>query len=267
MKLHFYLILVLSFFVFNSCNDDENLEQNSVIELKEYISGYMFYNYETYGEKVTIDFQNQKPVKRKIPSTFGQINDGSFYEELIYNGNVLEIKNKSTNPNFQNIAEFKKHIEFNGDKVSKKIYFDGNNEITNRTEFEYSDDKITRIRYFLTDYNGGMYLKSQSEVSYSGNNVSQITTRHAKYDSATNSYILNPTDLEKDVETLSGFDNHQNPTKNLKIFDELFLRSLSENNFTQYQKIEYDENGIQTGSIEQQSWTFVYENGQINFAK
>lgn len=272
MKLHFYFVLVLSFFLFTSCNndDDDNPTPTEEILLQEYLSHYMFAD-NNNSMKLAIDYQNQKPIKRRTitdspGNPIGGVGTfGNFYDELTYNGNSVIIIKK--NVDYPNEESDKSMLIYNNNQIVEKYYFGDSNIAITKHVYHYTNDKITRIQNYMTDYNGGIYLNSQSEISYNGNNLNQITTRHAKYDSATNSYILNTNDLEKEVETFSGFDNYQNPTKKLKMFDGLFLRSLSENNFTQYKKIKFDENGNQTPFIEQKNWTFVYENGQINFAK
>ena len=65
----------------------------------------------------------------------------------------------------------------------------------------------------------------------------------------------------------SNYDNAENPLKELGIFDEVFIRSLSKNNYRKYQKFSVrfiPLNKIDTGRQER-AWNFKYINGKPVF--
>ena len=67
----------------------------------------------------------------------------------------------------------------------------------------------------------------------------------------------------------SNYDNAENPLKELGIFDEVFIRSLSKNNYRKYQKFSVNFsiplNKIDTVSRQEQTWNFKYLNGKPVF--
>ena len=67
----------------------------------------------------------------------------------------------------------------------------------------------------------------------------------------------------------SNYDNTENPLKELGIFDEVFIRSLSKNNYRKYQKFTVGfsiiSNKIDTISRQEQTWDFGYLNGKPVF--
>lgn len=273
------LLFAILLLIITSCSRgneiiEPEIEQNSNNSFK-YIAGYMFYegNFDA-SSKITVDFINSKPIKRTIPandpSTIGgstNINDGSLYEELSYNGNTITILQKSSNPTIIS-PEYKKIITINAGKIIKKIVYDQFNEKLTETDYIYNDDKLQSFSYFKKFYTGMMYLDSKSIVYYNGNNnVDSIVTKKSEYDNNLDLYVFNDNTLKRKVETFTNFDASSNPLKNLGVFDQLFYRSLSANNFKNYELKSYDENGSPNGATAQINWTFVYEDGQINFAK
>ena len=67
----------------------------------------------------------------------------------------------------------------------------------------------------------------------------------------------------------SNYDNAENPLKELGIFDEVFIRSLSKNNYRKYQKFSVrfsiPLNKIDTVSRQERTWDFKYLNGKPVF--
>ena len=67
----------------------------------------------------------------------------------------------------------------------------------------------------------------------------------------------------------SNYDNAENPLKELGIFDEVFIRSLSKNNYRKYQKFSVNFsiplNKIDTVSRQERTWDFKYLNGKPVF--
>ena len=252
---------------------EAELEQNQTNSFN-YIAGYMFYegNYDS-SSKISVDLINSKPIKRTLPAnTAGviggtsNINDG-LYEDIKYIGNTITIVQKSSNPN-SIINNGKRIITIENAKIFKKEDFDQNNAKYYETQFLYAGNRIISYSNYKPFPLGGMYLFSKSEVYYNTqNNVDSIVTKRSEYDYNLNIFVFNNNTLKRSVETFSNFDQVANPIKNLGIFDELFYRSLSTNNFKNYQLKTYDENGLANGATAQKSWTFVYENGQINFDK
>ena len=67
----------------------------------------------------------------------------------------------------------------------------------------------------------------------------------------------------------SNYDNAENPLKELGIFDEVFIRSLSKNNYRKYQKFSVNFsiplNKIDTVSRQERTWDFKYLSGKPVF--
>lgn len=266
--------------IITSCSRGNEISEPEIVQNSnnsfKYIARYMFYegNFNS-SSKITVDFSNSKPTKRTIPTNdpgyIGgsvSINDGSFYEELTYNGNTVTILQKSSNPN-NNVSENRRVLTIEAGKLTKKTDFDEYNEKFTETNYQYNADKIVSYSFYKKFYTGVMYLDSKSDIYYNvnSNNVDSIVTKNAEYDYNLNFYVLNNNTLKRTVEIFSGFDQSSNPLKNLGIFDQLFYRSLSINNFKNYQLKTYDENGNLDLASAQKNWTFFYENGQINFDK
>ncbi|MEY8759682.1 hypothetical protein [Chryseobacterium tongliaoense] len=91
-------------------------------------------------------------------------------------------------------------------------------------------------------------------------------TRRASFNPVTYTWDFDFTTKGRVKEVFKGYDNYKNPTKKLRIFDELFNRSLSENNYSSYEKNEYDNSGHSISFVERK-WTLYYKNNEIDFSQ
>ena len=106
---------------------------------------------------------------------------------------------------------------------------------------------------------------SKSEIYYNAKaDVDSIVTLAPIYNASSQPYF-DPASKERSVRKFLNFDNNDNPFKAFVIFDEAFHRSLSAHNYSKWEETNYDYDGYVIG-YSWREWTYVRENGIINFA-
>jgi len=268
------LLIVSSLFAVSCQNDDtlENEPQNNVQNFESYHYIYMHYpngvlpSSNTNGI-VRIEYDNQnRPTKRigglaalSGSTGFSYMFSNMYAEEITYGNNEISLFIKSTNPtNYPD--RLKTVFKTENGKIVKKINVDVNYPQTNDTiSYFYNNDRIVRS---LRRRNSPLY-----ETKYHYNsigNIDSIVTRPFLYNDVTHNWAINETVKYRTVQAFKDYDSSPNPTKKLMIFDEIFNRTLSENNYKTYESKTYDFNGSIL-EFSTRNWTFNYINDQINF--
>lgn len=266
MKLLNYLAFLFAI-ILTSCSErNDTIDTNKEFYISAYRINYMEYPFNTL-DLVDLKYENGKVIRRTSNfSIVSPISPTIFYhkyEKIEYNGNIIQIVSKSLTDDSE-ILGSKIQVEMEGDKIIKKTYYIPDYPRT--SNYFYINNKISKI-YSSQEGLFTNYSTYQKDFFYnSDSNLDSIVTRYAQYNYINNSYELNANSKKREVDFFSNYDNSNNTTKKLAIFDEVFIRTLSKNNFRDYKKIGYDENGNQT-SYATKSWNYVYTNGEIDFAK
>ncbi|MFK5889740.1 MAG: hypothetical protein QM486_03285 [Flavobacteriaceae bacterium] len=209
-------------------------------------------------------------VNNQIILRKGGIYDGNFdpstgyiylfsdkiYDELTYDVNKIIIEQKTSSSEFE-IPLYK-----------RTFYLDQENKIIQKIIETTSNPKET-IDYTYNSsgkltYSSSSGLNYSKEINYYYNEISNLDSIVTKeYDKQ---MILK----RKIVESFKNFDSSPNPTKNLIIFEEVFNRSLSKNNYSYYEKLTEEWAIESAGSYSSyryiNRWTFKYDvNGNILF--
>jgi hypothetical protein len=243
------IIFILIITLFIGCTNDESNSENNINYINISINEYNFnlnegsqYNYAP--NNIIFDKLNGNVVKRKgYPITASTISGSQNY----FTYNIYDTIYKENNK----ITLFKKVIPFNGITAispDKKEFFLHNNgkinykinykeEYTNSDNdtlyFNYSNEKI--IQTYSKAYG---YKTKESDFYYNTNeNLDSIVTKFYYYDSQLNQILLSPT---REVETFEGYDTSMNPFSSLTIFDDMFKRSLSKNNYSKHNITQYN---------------------------
>jgi len=267
----FSFLLIASSFVLLSCsNNDDITETNGAQEKKieSYKFTYMHYPQAVMltnsSNNVTIEYDsNNRPIKRiggllaTPPQTgFNFIFSPDVYNEITYDNNNATIISKLNSAQGYTIAENKKIFEFDNGKIVKKTIVNTNEII----QFVYEQNRISKL---ISKKNN--LVTSQSDLYYNQNgNVDSIVTRGATWNNITSNYEIDFNSKVKTVEVFKDYDNKANPTKNLMIFDEIFPRSLSKNNYSSYENKSYDGYG-HIYQFSNRSWILNYINNEITF--
>jgi hypothetical protein len=151
------------------------------------------------------------------------------------------------------------YFAVSNNKPQTKIYYDPVAQAYDTTIFYYSSNqKLTRT---VENYNGTVYEKIY-DYNQSGNLETISGTIIARSDGS-----LQYTSKE----AFGNYDSTRNPLKDYWLWDESFLRSLSENNFRSYQYRKWDAMGIIAYSGIRDSldltWHFQYNNGLVDYSK
>ncbi|MBC31503.1 MAG: hypothetical protein CMH48_11740 [Muricauda sp.] len=227
--------------VIESNDGDENEEPEEMEESDDrqnifnYIISYMNYPngipFSDLSKKISI-FRNEggQITKRTggiynpnvAPETgISYFYDDSISDEVIYDENKIIIEKLSNNPELD-IPVFKRtFILDSNNNIIQKIIETSDPVKTDTLDFEYNlNGKISKILYKT------LTIPKESSFYYNNNeNLDSIVT--VEYDE----------ELDRTIKTRERFENYdsaENPIKEFLIFEELFYRSLSKNNYSLY---------------------------------
>lgn len=267
-----FFLIINSLILINCQTDDtlENESQNNIPNFENYHFRYMDYpNAVIPGGngmvKIEYDHQN-RPVKRigglaALPASVGYTHmySSTYTEEVTYGNNEISLFVKSTDPNYFP-DRLKTVFKTENGKIIRKVEVNVNYPNANDTlNYYYIDDKIVRSN------RKKIFPVSESRYYYnSAGNIDSIVARPYTYDDATQTWEVDHVTNYRTVQTFKNYDHSFNPTKKLMLFEEIFNRSLSNNNYRSYESKAYDFNG----SVLQYftwNWTFNYANDQIIF--
>ncbi len=265
-------MLVLGNFLNFSCQNDDsgNVEADAEV-FDSYKYYYMFYPEPVYNSGtgiISIEYDDlQRPIKRigglitiSQQTGYNYAYSEDFYDELSYDNNVLTIISKLNSDLGYTIAENRRVFVLNGNKIDTKLEFVNENH-TDTLNYYYENGKLKKIVANCPVIGGEIYHRNfyynQQE------NLDSIVTRDFVWDENDQPFI-DYNSLKRTVELFSDYDNSNNQTKDLMIFDELFYRSLSENNFSSYKKTTYTETG-EIEDQEQRNWTLYYNGNDVDF--
>lgn len=148
-----------------------------------------------------------------------------------YANNIATIETRAIGNDFY-VNPCKRTLFFDNDRLVMRVNDQMSPEIAdNDTTFYFYDKmgKINRTKTITT------YKTIESNFNYDENdNLQQVISTF----SDKRGELL----ISKEIITFSDYDDANNLTKNLIIFEECFFRSLSRNNFRKYSREEYDTN-------------------------
>lgn len=271
LKLLSTISIIILFF---SCSNDDNVNEQFLEKYNKIYMHHQHSNSFSDNKNVFLQYANGKVV-RKLENVFpvevtGHENvpinemttEGTIYEDVTYIGNEITIE-RDIDFQFYELAP--NHIRYvldNEGRIVKKIYFDNAIEfevvVNDTIDYEYSDEgKLVK-----TYTNRNSYIFSEADYYFNAQNNLDSIVRSSYYRD------LNGVDViyqGKTVEVFSEYDTSYNPLQDLGIFDELFYRSLSANNYARYDKYYYSHLDELTNHG-YRSWDFYYdENGNIRF--
>jgi hypothetical protein len=248
------IVAFITIFIFGCSNDSSNgteiINNTTNDYLKVTLDAYNFNfnegsSFNSTNNNVVLELLNSNIVKR-IGSPIAS-STSSGIGSYGYTNNIYDTIFKENNK----ITLFKKVIPFNGITAiapDKKEFFLHNNgkinykinykeEYTNSDNdtlyFNYSNEKI--IQTYSKAYG---YKTKESDFYYNTNeNLDSIVTKFYYYDSQLNQILLSPS---REVETFEGYDTSINPFNSLTIFDDMFKRSLSKNNYSKHNITQYN---------------------------
>jgi hypothetical protein len=243
-KISFVLVAI---FIIGCTNDEPNSE-NVINYMDISINEYNFnlnegsqYNYTP--NNIIFEKLNGNVVKRKgypivATSIPGSQNYFTYniYDTIFKENNKITIFNKVIPFNgITSIAPNKKEFFLNNDgKIIYKINYNQeyNNSDNDTVFFDYLDTKI--IKTYSKNY--GTKTKESNFYYNTNQNLDSIVTNFYSYDYQLNQMIVVPT---YEVETFEQYDNVSNPFSSLTIFDDMFKRSLSKNNYKLHKITQY----------------------------
>lgn len=247
-----------------SCNKKEPIDYPKEDLINSYYINYMNYSDNfivspSLRPIVNLEYNSQNQIaKRK--GGFLEINHATGYnkmfsdeifDDLSYSSNKILIEKKTSSTEYQ-IPIFKRLISLNNDgKIIQEITETENNKKT--VDYQYNT--------------AGRLFSSKFKNEYSTNETFFYYNAQKNIDSIVAKSYSNQLYIGKTVEIFKDYDDRSNPVKHLFIFEEIFNRSLSLNNYATYIKLLFDkDNALQ--SAYETKWTFTYdENRSIRFDK
>jgi len=267
MKIQKILCLLTVLFLAGCGSDDEN-SNTTVVEtgINSYRFYYMDYPLDTQKspENVDVVYNDGKIVKligdvsAVDPNTgYSHIFNKNVFTEVSYASNAATIVDKS----LVNEGEWnKKLVEYTADgKLKYKISINDMQPLIRDTiQYFYENGKLKSYER----HNVRFY--ERSEIFYNAQaDVDSIVTRYPYY-TAPHQPSFDPSSKERIVRKFENFDNTENPFQAFVIFDESFNRALSAHNYSKWEEFKYDYDGHEIGNSFAE-WTFIRENGIINF--
>lgn len=265
-KTLFLLIPTLALFSCGSDDNDNNPEENF-----SGISSYKFY-YMDYPSGTPIGTDSNVEVVYngdrivRLNGGFSKIDQASGYDyifdkrnhrEISYEANTVTVTDRvptGISTGYNQIIEFA-----NDGKLIRRI----------RLTPDYINFRDT-IHYFYVNNvlksfeRRSTRLVERSEIFY--NDVADVDSIVTKYPTYTGlgQYYFDPESKDRKVIYFENFDGQPNPFKKFILFEDTFNRSLSAHNYSKIRNVRYDYDGHIIGD-DFMEWTFIRENGIINF--
>ncbi len=253
------------------CESDSNVSTPPAIT--SYKFQYMNFPNATYSvtsegeplDKLDVIYSNGKIIKliggiseMDPASGFSYIFRKHLFKKISYSGNTVTITDQLDSNTFT-VYENKKTIEMDAQhKILSKINHSNFDSFANDTlTYFYQNNLLTRIEY----HNRRLQKKSLFYYNAAKNLDSIVTSIPTIWG---HPWTFDPTNKTRTVAKFENYDTATNPLKRFGIFEETFYRSLSKNNYRKYTATDYDSNGEEMG-FDTKEWTFIYQDGQINF--
>lgn len=265
MKIILLFILAITI---TSCSDD-----NNTIENQPPITSYYFANMHysqtalpssTESNKVTLEYNSSGQIIKRLggvrgvdPSAaFGGIYASEVSDDIFYSDHSILVEEGRILPWYTN-------------PVSRtKILLDNNNRVIERINIKESLASQNWLDTLKFTYNS-LGLISETKLGKPNNSGYEFSKYYynseKNLDSIITIQVINSNLYNKIKETFGSYDNARNPIKNLFLFKETFLRSLSQNNYMYYEKNKYDfDNNLVYH--EERNWNIPHgANGEILF--
>lgn len=271
MKLSAVYVPIVAFFITSCSKSDTAVDNPStpIIKVDSVQEKYLFTNETRVTGSVlngtaVIQFNDNQVVKR-AGAYVSYLDNGNFvsnyttslYDTVIYQSpNSLTMLQKTYDLRFT-VPPLKREITLEDGLLKKKITYGLRADLPNDTVYYYYDNnkRIQRTeKYFLHDYVVRTYL-----FDASGNLTRVSSVRKGKVTG-------NVTAMED--EEFGGYDNKPNPLKRYFLWDDLYLRSLSANNFTTFKYTYVNVSANTPPEVYQLKWTLVYDsNGKVDYSK
>ena len=260
------LLLWLMIFAVIGCSKKDDI-QPEAIKLDGYLFQLMHYSRSVLSspsDLVTFDYDMNNRIIRRNGGVYDSSLDPStgyrymfsdkIYDELTYDGNKIIIEKKSTSPNID-------------PSIFKRTYI--MNDVGKIIQKTIETSPLTPIEIIYYEYNlsGQLFYSSSEGLNYSKESHYLYNTNSNLKSIITQEYDEQMTLTRKVSEEFFNFDDSKNSIQNLMIFEEVFNRTLSKNNYSKYTITveEYGTGGFSSHG-EYFQWTFQYdENGNILF--
>lgn len=252
---------------FVSCSTDENETENNI---KSYDLSYMDYlnRYSGSSGSVKLQYDSQNRIIKRIgglaplPASIGletYIFSPEVTEDVVYNNN--EIKITRNIPNWNLFFE-RKMIVDSKNRIIKKIIYKQAPEVNDSIFYTYNNLNQIEETLKLNGRPENSQTKIYQKAKYYYNqqqNLDSIVTINFEGGS-----LDTGTEIYRTVEKFSNYDNATNPLKKLIIFDEIYYRAISKNNYAKYEYLKYlNDELIQKSTA---NYNYKYDaSGNINF--
>jgi hypothetical protein len=240
--MRFVLILLFTAFAVMSCRKGKDTPQDIIIDS---ISPAFFVKQtrpyataEVLSGRSKFAYIDGKPVKRSgaVVSIFSfEVTDKVFDTVIYVNNNNLIIESRLNIG--QNPAPYKWEVTLQNGLPVKRISYlyrvaEQQYIIADTTYYSYNTkNQIEKIESHSTVFPYSYLHAKQFTFNAAGNLVKVNTT-----------YTRKPAQLQYTaVEELSMYDNAKNPLQRFWIWDDLYYRSVSANNFAKYNYVRYDQ--------------------------
>jgi hypothetical protein len=257
LPLFFYIVVLLTACVYHDIEPPKRLQQ--------YHISYMFYKdgiLHPYSDNmVTLQLNDLRQVIKRtggfaqVPGYVGLyfIFSKDVYEEITYRRDAVTIDRKFSRAGFYD--PYKKEIFFSDNKISRIVVL---------------NDQLRSIMYPYYNSSGLIYktvetrwrIRTQGDTLYIGTTVKDFFYEGGNLVRVQGEDIGPFNSISTTTETFEDYDTAPNPTKPLIIFDEIFYRSLSANNFRKYSIEKRGSSGYNSSSATL-SWQLRYDNSGV----
>lgn len=257
--------LIIFILIITSCEDNEITVSPKI---SNYYFGFMHYPLSTIEDPdtdnlVELSYEGDKVVKRiggVIPinplTGYNYSYSEIVFDDVFYSpGQITIILHKVQMDDSTYLLE------------SSTIYMDNQYRMERKEIFNTYSNSTDTI--FYTYDGSGKLVQSERKTPFSSVFISEASSYYYSalnnLDSIITNVKIEDEFLEKKRELFRYYDGASNPLKKLGIFEELFFRSLSNNNFRKYEMYKYDTDGNLLEE-EERYWELTYDKeGNIEF--
>ena len=268
------LLPISILFLLLSCNNDDDSIQKNNTKLPQYIHAkYLLDDNrpDFIDGLLEVSYKNSLPheLKGGLFLMFPNDNQGfnpNTIREFTHSNNEILVTQRNTLNNF--ISSEQTRFKITGNKIDSSTKFNINNSNKHNTKYFYEKNNLHKTLEYWQNSNDELLVDYGIEKLYYFNtkgNLDSIIEQNVVIRNDLSTHYDTVQFKYKGVEIFENYDNSPNPFKQLFLVDELYKKSLSNNNYRKITEKGYD--GKKLVQYTQIEYNYFYKNGNVDLTK